>query len=230
MAAKGKSAATFLVAFSVLILAGSSAVLGQAPAGTAQLSQAPGTVAAPAAPAAAAPNYPETAEGFNAQMLAAVDAYQKGDAAAGRLQLETFRLPDSHKWFADQFGADQGENLSPEYDSFFEKYLSSMQQTLEDAAPKKRKLNITVKPGTTQKPGSIEIPGMPPRKLTGLVLAKEMTLYNINFGITQTGKADLVLKGNFKATLWMDTYLYQDGAYRLVGHGAWPFWVWDDNN
>jgi hypothetical protein len=230
MSAKSKSAPIFLIAFSALILSGSGALLGQAPAGNTQSSQPSGASPAQAAPAAAAPNYPETADGFNAQMQAAVVAYQNGDAAAGRRQLETFRLPDSHKWFADQLGADQAENVSPEYDSFFESYLSKIEQTLEDAAPKKRKLNITLKPGTSEEPGPIEIPGPSPRKLTGMVLAKELPLYNVTFGIVRTGKADLALKGNFRATSWMDTYLYQDGAFRLVGRGAWPFWVWDNNN
>jgi hypothetical protein len=219
MAAKGKFAATFLVAFSALILAGSGVLLGQSPAVNAQSSQAPGAVAGQASP-----SYPETADGFNAQMLAAVDAYQKGDAAAGRRQLETFRLPDSAKWFADQFGGEQGKNLADLYGDFFEDYLDKMEQRLEDAAPKKRKLNITLKPGASQQPGPVVLRHAPAGKLSGLVLAKELTYYNVNFGIVMTGKADLALKGNFNATLWLDTFVYQDGAYRLVGHGAWPFW------
>jgi hypothetical protein len=224
MTARGKAATICLITFSALILAGSGTLLGQAPTGNTQSSQAPGAVAAQAVPAQAAPNYPETAEGFNAQMLAAVDAYQKGDGAAGRRQLETFRLPDSAKWFADQFGAEQGKNLADLYDDFFEDYLSKMEQRLEDAAPKKRKLNITLKPGTSQQPGPVVLRHAPAGKLSGLVLAKELTYYNVDFVIMMTGKADLMLKGNARATLWEDTYLYQDGAYRLVGHGAWPFW------
>jgi hypothetical protein len=227
MAPRDKLVASFFGAFSALTIA--AALMALTPAENAQSSQAPGAVMTSAAPAEVPPDYPETAEGFKAQMLAAVDAYQKGDAAAGRRQLERFRLSDSAKWFAGQFGAEQGEIQSKRYDRFFVKYLNSMEQTLEDAAPKRRKLSITVKPGTSQQPGSIVISGVPPRKLTGLVPAKQLNFYNVSFGIAETGKADLVLKGNFRATTWLDTFLYQDGAYRLVGHGAWPFWVWEDD-
>jgi hypothetical protein len=59
---------------------------------------------------------------------------------------------------------------------------------------------------------------------------KPPTCFNVFFLINLTGKAELVLKGNYRATTWEDTYLYQDGAFRFVGRGAWPFWVWKISN
>ena len=27
---------------------------------------------------------------------------------------------------------------------------------------------------------------------------------------------------------WADTFVHEDGAFRFLGFGAWPFWVWQD--
>lgn len=212
---------------SVLILGGLDGLRVQALPRIAQLPQVPGAVASQAAPAVAAPEYPQTADGFNAQMSAALAAYQKGDRVEGRRLLEQFRLPDSARWFADQFGSEQGETLSKRYDLLFESYLNSMGKKLEDVASAKgRKLNMNLEPGTSQQPGSGRHTG--PLQLSGIVPAKEPTCFNVSFAINLTGKADLVFKGDFKAVTWEDTFVYQGGEFRFLGHGAWPFWVWQD--
>jgi hypothetical protein len=227
MAGKDKLAAFFYGVFSVLILAGPGGFRVQAVPRNTQSPQVPGAIAAQGAPAVAAPEYPQTADGFNAQMSAALAAYQKGDRAEGRRLLEQFRLPDSAKWFADQFGSQQGETLSKRYDRLFESYITSMEKELEDVASTKgRKLNISLKPGTSQKPGSARHTG--PLQLSGIVPAKEPTCFNVSLAIKLTGKADLVFKGDFKAVTWEDTFVYQGGEFRFLGHGAWPFWVWQD--
>lgn len=30
------------------------------------------------------------------------------------------------------------------------------------------------------------------------------------------------------ATSWGDTYVHQDGLFRFLGFGGWPFWVWQN--
>jgi hypothetical protein len=215
-----KWAPIFSAALSMLILTAPAGLHAQAPPSDAQSPPASGAIATPAAPAAAPPKYPQTTDGFDAQMSAALAAYQKGDRAEGRRLLEQFRLPDSAKWFAEQFGPEQGETLSKLYDRLFESYLNSMEDHLEEVATAKgRKLNMKLQPATTQQPERTA-------ELSGLVPAKAPTCFNVTFLINLTGKADLVFKGNYKATTWLDTFLYQDGAFRFLGHGAWPFWVW----
>ena len=66
-----------------------------------------------------APTYPQTEDGFNAQIAAAVAAYGKGDAAAGRRLLEQFRMSQSDQWFALNFGPEQSETLAKRYDRLF---------------------------------------------------------------------------------------------------------------
>jgi hypothetical protein len=211
-------------ALSMLILAVPPGLRAQAPPGNTQSPPAPGAMATPVAPAAAPPSYPQTTDGFSAQMSAALTAYQKRDSAEGRRLLEQFRLADSAKWFAEQFGPEQGETLSKLYDQHFEDYLDSMENHLEEVASAKgRKLNMRLEPGTSQQPTRTS-------ELSGFVPAKPPACFNVFFLINLMGKADLVFKGNYKASSWEDTFLYQDGAFRFLGHGAWPFWVWKIRN
>jgi hypothetical protein len=235
---KLKLAAFFCAAVSVLIFAAPcglpaqsrSVSLAKPEQGSPQSSQSPAAVAPQQTQAEALPTYPQSADGFNAQMSAAVAAYQAGEAAAGRRLLEQFRLPHSAEWFAQNIGPDQSEALTARYDRLFESYLNNTEKTLQDlAAHKGQKLNTDVKPGRQEPPKADAIPAHP-RKLSGIVPAKDPACINVSFGIKQSSKADLLLKGNFKFETWMDTFIYQDGAFRFMGHGAWPFWVWDDHS
>jgi hypothetical protein len=226
MTGKYKLAAISCCVFGLLILDGLGGLPVQAVPCNAQSLQVPGASGAQTAPTVAAPEYPQTADGFNAQMSAALAAYQKGDHAEGRRLLEQFRLPDSAKWFADQFGSEQGETLSKRYDRLFESYLNSMEKKLIDVASAKgRKLDMNLKLGTSQQPGSANAG---PLQLSGIVPAKEPTCFNVSFLIKLTTKADLVFKGNYKAEMWEDTFVYQGGEFRFLGRGVWPFWVWQD--
>lgn len=220
MARWAKWAASLSAALSMLIPTVPAGPRAQASPSNAQSPPVSGAITTPSAPAASPPEYPQTADGFNAQMSAALAAYQKGDRTEGRRLLEQFRLPDSAKWFAEQFGPEQGETLSKLYDQLFESYLDSMEDHLEEVASAKgRKLNVKLEPEISQQPSRTT-------ELSGLVPAKAPTCFNVTFLINLTGKADLVFKGNYKATTWLDTFLYQGGAFRFLGHGAWPFWVW----
>jgi hypothetical protein len=238
MTGKVKLAAIFCAAFSAFTFAVPRGLpaqtrwrsLAELLPGNFQSYLLPRALAPQAAQEEALPTYPETADGFNAQMSAAVAAYQKGDTAAGRRLLQQFRLPHSAQWFAENIGPDQSEALAARYDRLFESYMNNTGKTLEDLASHKgQKLNTDVKPGRQDPPRADAIPSHP-RKLSGIVPAKDPACINVSFGIKQSSKADLLLKGNFKFETWMDTFIYQDGAFRFMGHGAWPFWVWDDRS
>ena len=211
---------------SVLFLA----VPGRMPAQAIQASPAHEAPGVPqSAPEPAAPNYPQSADGFTAQIRAAVEAYEAGDAARGRRLLEQFRLPYADAWFAEQFGAEQGGKLAQRYDRLFEIYLNTMDNDLQDfLTGKRRKLIASLKPGPQEPPHVERIPGVPEMKPSGIVPAIKPACFNGFIEIPLTGKADLLLKGHYKVVLMERTYLYQDGAFRFIGLGSQPFWVWEE--
>ncbi|HEY4841379.1 MAG TPA: hypothetical protein VIH78_05405 [Terriglobales bacterium] len=173
------------------------------------------------APQQAAPVYPQTQDGFADQISAAFQAFQKGDTFAGRQQLEQLRLPRSSEWFAERFSAEQSEALAKRYDRLFENYVNRMQKELDEIARTKgRQLKMSLKPGTQEQPTH--------DKLSSLKPAKEIVCFNADFGVTLTGKKPTIFGGDYKFEAWEDTFVYQDGAFRFVGRGAWPFWVFDD--
>jgi hypothetical protein len=198
--------------------------------GNKQSSPAPGAVGLQTPAGDATPGYPQTTDGFNAQISAAVAAYQAGDGATGRRLLEQFRLPHSAEWFAEYIAPEQSEALNKRYDALFEGYVNLTENRLQELARSKgRKLaSSNLKPMSQEPPHVTTISGDPVRKLSGIVPAKQPVCFNVNFAIQLTGKSDLLLKGEFRSTMWEDTYTYQDGAFRFVGHGASPFWVWEE--
>lgn len=215
----GRRSLIFSAALSILILTLPHGLRAQAAPDNTQPAPVPGATTTPAAPPVAPTEYPQTADGFNAQMSAALTAYQKGDRAEGRRLLEQFRLADSAKWLAEQFGPELGETLSKLYDRHFENYLSTMEGHLEEAAGGKgRKMNMRLEPGTTKQPTRVD-------ELSGFVPAKPPACFNVFFGITLMEKKPSMFKGDYRGSMWEDTFLYQEGAFRFIGHGAWPFWV-----
>jgi hypothetical protein len=175
------------------------------------------------------PSFPQTADGLGDQLAAALESYKKGDAAEGRARLEQFRLPHSADWFVDHFGAEQGQALDKRYDQLFQNFLDVREKVLQRAASAKDpKITPHLERATQQPvPSSVQFKGDTVRKPSGLVPLKDPVCLNGSFWIKLTGKADLILRGQFKADTWEDVLIYQDGAFRFVGYGAWPFWAWD---
>jgi hypothetical protein len=237
MTGEGRISAILCGLASALFLAGSGSIPAQAlptlqaqeMARGAQSVPNPGAAEPQAPPEPSGPSYPQTADGFKAQMNAAVEAYKAGDAARGRRMLEQFRLPHSDTWFAQQFGAEQGGELAQRYDRLFEIYLKTMDNDLQDfITVKHRKLIMSLKPGPQDPPQVHSIPGVPAMKPSGIVPATKPDCFNGLIEIPLTGKADLLLKGHYKVVLLERTFLYREGAFRFIGLGSQPFWVWEE--
>lgn len=176
-----------------------------------------GVLLAQASQEQTAPEYPQTEDGFNAQIAGAVDLYQKGDTSTGRYLLDQLQLPEPTKWFAEEIGRDQSAALTARYGRFFDDYANSLEKTIEDVVRIPNSQLIThLQEGTREPPRS-----SPTRKLSGIVPVKEPTLFNCRFAITIDGK---------DASRWMETFTYENGRFRFVGHGAWPFWDWEDGS
>lgn len=170
------------------------------------------------APEQTAPTYPQTESGFSAQIASAVEAYQKGDTVAGRHLLEQLHLPQSADWFAEQIGTEQSKALADRYDRLFDNFVDSMEKTIEDIVRTKgSKLVTNLKDGTREPPRA----RLPNQKLSGIIPVKEPLIFNCPFAITVNGS---------EVVSWMDSFTYQDGIFRFIGYGAWPFWDWEDGS
>jgi len=177
------------------------------------------------------PAYPQTADGFNAQMSAVVEAYQKDDGAEGRRLLEQFRIPNSVDWFADQIRPELNEIMAKRYARLFDKFVNQTDNRLQELARAKgRKLNIDLKPGPSDPPNPDKITKSGSLKPSGIVTVKRPVCFNAFFFIKLTTTSQTVFSGEYKAVSWQDSYIYQDGAFRFVGRGAWPFWQWEDED
>ena len=175
------------------------------------------------------PAYPQNADGFSAQFSPAVQAYQKGDAVEGRRLLEQFRIPNSVDWFADQLRPELNEIMAKRYARLFDKFVNQTENRLQDLAQAKgRKLIIDLKPGPSDPPSADKSSGPGSMKPSGIVTVKQPVCFNAFFFIKLTSTAHTVFAGEYKSVSWEDSYIYQDGAFRFVGRGRWPFWQWED--
>jgi TonB family protein len=174
--------------------------------------------AAPTEPASPElqPSYPQTEAGFNAQVAAIIAAYRNRNFTAGRQLVEQFRLPHAADWFAEQIGPANSAVLAERYDRMFENFANGLRGTIEDTTRTEGRDLVTHLKNRTKEPPQVVSPD---RKLSGIVPVKEPVVLNFEF-VAESNRAE--------TDSWMDNFTYQDGAFRLVGHGAYPFWVWAD--
>jgi hypothetical protein len=100
----------------------------------------------------------------------------------------------------------------------------------ELARAKGRKLNTDLKPGPSDPPGPDKITKSGTMKPSGIVTVKQPVCFNAFFSVKLTTTAHTVFAGEYRSVSWMDSYIYQDGAFRFVGRGSWPFWQWEDED
>jgi TonB family protein len=83
--------------------------------------------------------------------------------------------------------------------------------------------NHESKLATDLREGNGETPTqLPPHAiLSGMVSVKQPHLFYCHFEITVREK---------DSVSWADTFIYEDGAFRFIGFGGSPFWVWEDGS
>ena len=62
----------------------------------------------------------------------------------------------------------------------------------------------------------------PGARLSGMVPIKPAALFYVRF------KISVKAQDTTSRLSWADTFVEQDGAFRFIGFGGWPFWVWQD--
>ena len=158
-------------------------------------------------------------EEFRAQVAAIVQSYREGDTTRGRQLIDQFRLPHAQDWFSEHLGSEQSADLASRYDRLFANFAESLEHTVEAVvATHGAELGTSLDIGSGETPPGNLLLG---RKLSGIVSTKPLSLFFCQFQTT--------IKKT-PATSWGETHLHQDGAFRFLGFGGWPFWVWQDGN
>jgi TonB family protein len=193
----------YFLIISVLFLTGATV------AQTAQTPQSSNT-------AQADPVYALSKEGFRLQFDAVVQCYRMGDSTAGRHLIDKIRLTNAEEWFADHLSPEQSTKLTERYNRLFANYAESLENTIK-AVVEHDKTDLI--PDLENGKGENPTPGRPGAKMSGVISIKHPGLFYGHLKITIEKK---------DSASWADTYTHQDGAFRFLGFGAWPFWVWED--
>ena len=160
---------------------------------------------------------PQSSKEFQSQIAAILQAYRKHDAAKGRQLIEQFRLPNARDWFAAHLNPARSAEFAGRYDRLYENFAGSFELTVEDIiAAKGADLGATVKTADEKPAEDLLFVG----KRSGVVTTTPVDLFFCMFQITVKKTPNVS---------WGSTFVEQDGAFRFIGNGAWPFWVWQDH-
>jgi len=159
----------------------------------------------------------EWSDGFQAQISAIVEAYRAGDKATGRRLIEQFRLPHSEQWFAEHLGADRSATLTERYDKLFPVFAADLETSILDAVENQLNLVTEFKEGGEEAPSKL----LPSMTLSGIKTRKETALFYSRF--------DRQRNGNSTGS-WARAFTYEEGAFRFIGYGSKPFWIWEKDS
>jgi TonB family protein len=162
------------------------------------------------------PVYTQSKDGFRSQLDSIVRYYRVGDSTTGRHLIDHFRLPHPEEWFSEHLGPEQSAKLTERYERLFANFAESLGKTIEDVVANRASDLVTdLEEGKGERPSNPH----PGQKLSGMVSVKEPLFFYCHFQITVKKKSSVS---------WADTFAHEDGAFRFVGFGAWPFWAWED--
>jgi TonB family protein len=169
--------------------------------------------------ATAAPHsdIPQSSAGFAAQFSATVGAYQSGDKALGKQLIEQFRLPQPERWFAGHMSPEQGKVLTERYDALFASFAAEVESNILLAVDNHLSLVTELKDGTEEP--LPKGPHTPP--LSGITTTSKTALYYARFERQRNGT---------NTGSWARAFTYEDGAFRFVGFGSKPFWIWENDS
>src|SRR5260370_17520468 len=162
--------------------------------------------------------YTQSKDGFRSQLDSIVRYYRAGDSTTGRHLIDHFRLPHPEEWFSEHLGPEQSAKLTQRYERLFANFVESLGKTIEDVVANRASDLVTdLEEGKGERPLSAHLG----QKLSGMISVREPRLFYCHFQITVKKK---------DSVSWAYTFAHEDGAFRFVGFGAWPFWAWEDGS
>lgn len=158
-------------------------------------------------------DFVESPDGFYSQFSAIVEAYRAGDKPAGQRLIEQFRLPAPGQWFADHLGTDVSANLTERYDKLFSRFAADLERNISDELENRENLQPQLKDGSEEPPTKL----LPSMSLSGMKTTKQTALFYSQFQLQRDGRDILS---------WARAFTFEAGAFRFIGFGSKPFWIW----
>lgn|GEM_PF-1496340 len=147
-----------------------------------------------------------TPDGLNSQFQDLLRARQANDVARLDALTKNFSLPDPGAWITRIFGVEEAPHLSREYLKEYDGFQSALKQVLDGWA-KEANVEVLLErwPRSEGPEPSADIP-VPS-------VSVPVETYRVTVGVPGKGSAT-----------WVDSFVYLDGAFRLIGIGTSPFW------
>ena len=163
-------------------------------------------------------SFAESQDGFHVELSAIIDTYRGGDKVRGQQLIEQFRLPHPENWFTEHLGATHSAALTERYDKLFAAFAAELERNILEAIGNQLNLVTELKEGGEN---PLPIPtGLHPIPLSGLITIKQTPLFYSRFDRQRNGKS---------TASWARAFTYEEGAFRFIGYGSKPFWIWEND-
>ena len=134
--------------------------------------------------------------------------------------IEQFRLPHPEEWFTEHLGVERSRTLTERYDKLFAAFAADLELTILDSIDNHLNFVTEFKDGTEE----MELPKeLPPQLVTlsGVTTIKKVALFYSRFDRQRNGKS---------TGSWARAFTFEDGAFRFLGFGSKPFWIWENDS
>jgi TonB family protein len=158
------------------------------------------------------PAYAASEAGFREQFNAIVRARCSGDSATAQRLLDQFSLPDATAWFAHNFDPGDAAKLAERYNRLSSTHGVALQKTVADVCENPGS-QILLSHKDAPAKAQMVLRGDQPSQVRPVL---DLPLARYLFQIQQTGAPNVS---------WEETFVYEQGAFRFLGKGAWPFWT-----
>ena len=166
--------------------------------------------AAPAGPAQdLGAAYPDDAWGLERQMQQLARAYYAGDTREFERRARQFALPGPEAWMGRVFGAERAEPLAEDYRRHFRSFQSALARALARSRSRDSR-GLRAWPAEDLPSASRAAP-----RPDAPVPQEPVRVQRFQFSLGDAGKP---------SSRWMDSFVYEGGAFRFIGRGAFPFW------
>jgi TonB family protein len=158
------------------------------------------------------PAYAESEAGFRERVSAIVRASCSGDSANAQRLLDQFSLPEATAWFAHNFDSNDAAKLTERYSRLSSTHGTVLQKTIAEVCENPGSEVVVSRKDAPAK-AQIVLRGDQPSTMHPVV---DLPLTRFGFQIRLDGKPGVS---------WEETFVYEQGAFRFLGKGAWPFWT-----